>query len=67
MIRIPACSYVGDDAYERYLQQRRNEARKLVLRLRPVIEALAEELLRRGTMQGEAVELFVNQKLGRIV
>lgn len=65
-IHIPGCSFVGDDAYDRYLQQRRNESRKLVFRLRPVIEALAEELLKRGTMQGQAVELFVNQKLGRV-
>jgi ATP-dependent Zn protease len=64
-IRIPGCAYVGDEVYDRYLGQRRNEARKLVIRLRRVIEALADELLRHRTMRGEAVELLVSREMGR--
>jgi hypothetical protein len=64
-LRIPGCSFVGDDAYDRFLERQRGEARKLVIRFERVIVALAEELLKCGSMSGDAVELFVNQKLGR--
>lgn len=64
-LRIPGCSYVGDETYDRYLERRRDEARRLVVSLKGVIEALADRLLKHGSMAGEVVERFVNQRLGR--
>ncbi len=64
-VRVPGCSYIGDEAYDHYLEQRRKEARRLVVSLKDVIETLAEALLQHGTMTGESLERLVNQGLGR--
>ncbi|HEY5911329.1 MAG TPA: hypothetical protein VJA21_12070 [Verrucomicrobiae bacterium] len=62
-IRIPGCAFVGDEVYDQYLERQRQEARRLVFTLRSVIEALADELLKRRSMSGAAVESFVSRRL----
>jgi hypothetical protein len=44
------CNYVGDDSCVRYLNRLRGDARRLVRRHWPIVEAVARELLNRRTL-----------------
>jgi hypothetical protein len=55
---------VGDEAHHAYLRGLRAEACRLVRRHRRAIEALAEELLSLGQMDGERAEAFLDGRLG---
>jgi hypothetical protein len=57
-------SYVGDEVYDRYLEGKKKQARRLVKRLWPVIRELAGLLLERTTILGPEAERFVRERLG---
>jgi ATP-dependent Zn protease len=46
----------GDDAHRAFLDRLRAEARRLVIRFRPAIQAVAEALLDRETMTAAELE-----------
>ena len=60
--RILNC--VGDEYHEAYLERLRGEARRLVRKHRPAIDAVAEALLIGWTMGHEAVAQIVRSVLG---
>ena len=53
---IRGCSYIGDEAYERYLDRQQRQARALVTKHWRFVEMLAQALLERETLTGEDVE-----------
>ena len=56
---IRGCSYIGDEAYQRYLERLRKQARSLVRKNWGLIRRLAQELLERKTMTGKEVENLI--------
>ena len=58
--------FVGDDTHQKYLGRLRREARRLVRKLRPAIEVLAQELLRRETIPGDEAMALVEPIIERL-
>lgn len=58
------CRQVGDEVYEAFLLRQRQTARLLARKHWRAIEAVAEALLRRGTLSGEEVQAIALPFLG---
>lgn len=52
-------SSIGDDAHDVFLKKLRNESSRLVRKHWRAVEALAEELFERRTLNGDAIETIV--------
>lgn len=50
------CGFIGDEVHRTYLEGLRRRARRLVRRLRPTINALAQTLLEKETLSGVEAE-----------
>lgn len=59
------CSWVGDDAHDRYLDRLRQEAKRLVMKHRTAIAALAEALLQEKEVDRSAAEAIVEPLLNK--
>lgn len=62
-IAVRGCSCVGDEAYMRYLDRRRREARALVVQHQDVIRKLGQALLKRKTMTADQAKKCVGKYL----
>lgn len=60
--RVRNCSYIGDTVYLEALQRLRYKTQKLVRRLWPEIDALAQALLARKTLSRDEVEDIVHSR-----
>ena len=58
-VGVPGCSFVGDDAFERYENRLEKRARALLMAHWPKVEALAVALMEHETLSGDVVREIV--------